>query len=67
MLHCAVLRCVQENIRGVLSLMKANHPADCMNCDASGKCEFQVGAGPNSWRKWGCWRWWVLAPRVHEL
>ncbi|KAL4447934.1 hypothetical protein ABPG75_005153 [Micractinium tetrahymenae] len=32
---------VQENIRGVLSLMKANHPADCMNCDASGRCEFQ--------------------------
>lgn len=23
--------------------MKANHPADCMNCDASGRCEFQVG------------------------
>lgn len=26
----------------MLSLMKANHPADCMNCDASGRCEFQV-------------------------
>ncbi|EFN56510.1 hypothetical protein CHLNCDRAFT_34957 [Chlorella variabilis] len=32
---------VQESIRGVLSLMKANHPSDCMNCDASGRCEFQ--------------------------
>lgn len=32
---------VQENVRGVLALMKANHPADCMNCDASGRCEFQ--------------------------
>ena len=28
----------QTNIRGVLSLMKANHPADCMNCDANGGC-----------------------------
>ena len=27
----------QTNIRGVLSLMKANHPADCMNCDANGR------------------------------
>jgi NADH-quinone oxidoreductase subunit G len=32
---------VQTNVRGVLSLMKANHPADCMNCDANGRCEFQ--------------------------
>lgn len=33
---------VQDNIRGVLGLMKANHPADCMNCDAAGRCEFQA-------------------------
>lgn len=30
----------------MLALMKANHPADCMNCDASGRCEFQVGEIP---------------------
>lgn len=26
-------------------MMKANHPADCMNCDANGRCEFQVEKG----------------------
>lgn len=33
---------VKESIRGVLSLLKANHPADCMTCDVNGRCEFQV-------------------------
>ncbi|PRW56960.1 ferredoxin [Chlorella sorokiniana] len=32
---------VKESIRGVLSLLKANHPADCMTCDVNGRCEFQ--------------------------
>lgn len=32
---------VNDAVRGVLSLFKANHPRDCMNCDAAGKCEFQ--------------------------
>ena len=27
---------VKESIRGVLSLLKANHPADCMTCDVNG-------------------------------
>ena len=35
---------VKESIRGVLSLLKANHPADCMTCDVNGRCEFQVRA-----------------------
>eukprot|EP00887_Chlorella_sp_A99_P003926 scaffold11.g3926.t1 len=32
---------VKDSVRGVLSLLKANHPADCMNCDVNGRCEFQ--------------------------
>ncbi|KAL4452172.1 hypothetical protein ABPG75_007834 [Micractinium tetrahymenae] len=32
---------VKESIRGVLALLKANHPADCMTCDVNGRCEFQ--------------------------
>ena len=24
--------------------LQANHPADCMNCDASGRCELQVSS-----------------------
>lgn len=33
---------VKDSIRGVLSLLKANHPADCMTCDVNGE---QHGAG----------------------
>lgn len=29
-------------MRGLLALMRANHPEDCMACDASGRCEFQT-------------------------
>ena len=32
---------VKESIKSVLSLLKANHPMDCMNCEADGRCEFQ--------------------------
>lgn len=32
---------VKESIRGTLALLKADHPLDCMNCDADGRCEFQ--------------------------
>ncbi len=32
---------VKDSVRGTLSLLKANHPLDCMNCDADGRCEFQ--------------------------
>ncbi len=28
---------VKDSIRGVLSLLKANHPADCMTCDVNGE------------------------------
>jgi predicted molibdopterin-dependent oxidoreductase YjgC len=34
---------VKESVRGVLALMQANHPAECMTCDMNGRCEFQVG------------------------
>lgn len=33
---------VKDSIRGTLALLKANHPLDCMNCDADGRCEFQT-------------------------
>ncbi|EFN55045.1 hypothetical protein CHLNCDRAFT_24040 [Chlorella variabilis] len=42
---------VKDSIRGVLALLKANHPADCMTCDVSGRCEFQ--ARPGFWG--GAW------------
>eukprot|EP00887_Chlorella_sp_A99_P001323 scaffold14.g1323.t1 len=32
---------VTETVKGVLAMFKANHPKDCMNCDAAGRCEFQ--------------------------
>lgn len=32
---------VRKSVRGILSLLKANHPLDCMTCDVSGRCEFQ--------------------------
>ena len=32
---------VQENITGLLKLLRARHPKDCMTCDVAGKCEFQ--------------------------
>jgi len=32
---------VRRNITGVLTLLRANHPEDCMTCTASGNCEFQ--------------------------
>ncbi|KAF8060297.1 hndD [Scenedesmus sp. PABB004] len=28
-------------ITGTLALLRANHPEDCMACDANGRCEFQ--------------------------
>ena len=31
----------KEVITGTLSLLRANHPEDCMSCDVNGKCEFQ--------------------------
>lgn len=34
---------VKENINGVLSLLKANHPADCMTCEV--RCGCRAGAG----------------------
>ena len=33
---------VRESVRGTLSLLKADHPLDCMNCDVNGRCEFQT-------------------------
>ena len=33
---------VKDSVRGTLALLKANHPLDCMNCDADGRCEFQT-------------------------
>lgn len=32
---------VLDNIRSVLSLLRANHPNDCMTCESNGHCEFQ--------------------------
>ena len=32
---------VQSNIKGVLGMLRANHPEDCMTCEANGVCEFQ--------------------------
>ncbi|GAB4818123.1 hypothetical protein N2152v2_005169, partial [Parachlorella kessleri] len=32
---------VRTGVRGVLALMQSNHPADCLTCDANGRCEFQ--------------------------
>lgn len=32
---------VRQSVRGILALLKANHPLDCMTCDVSGRCEFQ--------------------------
>lgn len=32
---------VLDNIRSVLSLLRANHPNDCMTCESNGRCEFQ--------------------------
>lgn len=34
---------VKESIRGVLSLLKANHPADCMTCDVNGVLSWAGG------------------------
>jgi len=33
---------VKDSVRGTLALLKANHPLDCMTCDADGRCEFQT-------------------------
>ncbi|KAI8475667.1 MAG: iron only hydrogenase large subunit domain-containing protein, partial [Monoraphidium minutum] len=33
---------VKETVRGTLALLRANHPEDCMTCDANGRCEFQT-------------------------
>jgi NADH-quinone oxidoreductase subunit G len=32
---------VIHTVTGTLSLLRANHPEDCMSCDVNGKCEFQ--------------------------
>lgn len=32
---------VQHAVKGILSLLKAHHPLDCMNCDVSNSCEFK--------------------------
>lgn len=32
---------VKENVTGLLKLLKARHPKDCMTCDVAGRCEFQ--------------------------
>lgn len=32
---------VLDNIHSVLSLLRANHPNDCMTCESNGHCEFQ--------------------------
>eukprot|EP01024_Parvocaulis_polyphysoides_P027104 TRINITY_DN2462_c0_g3_i2.p1 TRINITY_DN2462_c0_g3~~TRINITY_DN2462_c0_g3_i2.p1 ORF type:complete len:401 (-),score=39.57 TRINITY_DN2462_c0_g3_i2:5-1183(-) len=32
---------VLSNIHGVLKMLRANHPNDCMTCEANGRCEFQ--------------------------
>jgi len=33
---------VRDYLRGLLGLMRSNHPEDCMTCDANGRCEFQT-------------------------
>ncbi|GBF89579.1 ferredoxin [Raphidocelis subcapitata] len=33
---------VREYVRGLLGLLRANHPEDCMTCDVNGRCEFQT-------------------------
>ncbi len=30
---------VRSNIQSVLSLLRANHPNDCMTCESNGRCE----------------------------
>jgi NADH dehydrogenase/NADH:ubiquinone oxidoreductase subunit G len=32
---------VKTTVTGTLTLLRANHPEDCMSCDVNGKCEFQ--------------------------
>lgn len=32
---------VKGNVVGVLAMLRANHPNDCMKCESSGRCEFQ--------------------------
>lgn len=32
---------VKDSVRGVLALLKANHPMECMTCEVNGRCEFQ--------------------------
>ncbi|GAB4819092.1 hypothetical protein N2152v2_006138 [Parachlorella kessleri] len=46
---------VKESVRGVLALMQANHPADCMTCDMNGRCEFQASRALG-WLYGSCFR-----------
>ncbi|KAJ3333273.1 hypothetical protein HDU93_008631, partial [Gonapodya sp. JEL0774] len=31
----------KENVKGVLTMLRAEHPNECLNCESNGRCEFQ--------------------------